>query len=147
MTRMLLSAAVVAAVSTFAGPAFAESHTAGGDAAKGEKVFKKCRACHMVGEKAKNRVGPALNGVIGRKAGSAEGYKYSKLLLAAAEAGLVWGEKEVVAYVANPTGYLKEFLKEKGKEPKGKGKMAYKLKKGAEDVTAYIATFSEAKTN
>ena len=48
-----------------------------GDAVAGEKVFKKCMACHKVGEAAKNSVGPVLNGVIGRPAGTAEGYSYS----------------------------------------------------------------------
>ena len=61
----------------------------GGDAANGEKVFKKCMSCHMVGEGAKNKVGPVLNGVFGTVAGTSEGYKYGKSLVAAGEAGLV----------------------------------------------------------
>ena len=146
MKKMMLSAALLAAVSTLGGAAFADSHSAG-DAKKGEKVFKKCRACHMVGAKAKNRVGPQLNGVVGRKAGTAEGYKYSKLLVAAGEAGLVWDEKTIAGYSADPTKWLKAYMEEKGKEAKGKGKMVYKLKKGQDDVAAYLATFTEAKTN
>ena len=60
-----------AALGTMAGSALAE----GGDAAKGEKVFRKCKACHAA-EEAKNKVGPHLVGVIGRQAASVEGYKY-----------------------------------------------------------------------
>jgi len=67
------------------------------DAAQGGKVFKKCKSCHMVGEGAKNRVGPNLTGVIGRPAGSMDGYKYSKSMLAAGTAGLLWHEDNVFA--------------------------------------------------
>ena len=71
-------------------PALAEA-----DLKKGEKVFKKCMACHQIGEDAKNRVGPILTGVIGRIAGSVEGYKYGKHTKEAGEAGLVWTEEEI----------------------------------------------------
>ena len=60
------------------------------DLKKGEKVFKKCGACHAVGEGAKNKVGPQLNGIIGRKAGSLEGFKFSKAM---AESGITWAKK------------------------------------------------------
>ena len=75
--------------------------------AKGEKVFKKCKACHKVGDKAKNGTGPILNGVYGRAAGTVDGFKYSKPMLAAAEGGLVWGEAELSGYLANPRKYMK----------------------------------------
>jgi len=141
--------AATAAVSLLAisGNAFAE-----GDPAKGEKVFRKCTACHMVGEKAKNRVGPVLTGVVGRKAGTAEGYKYSKLNQAAGEAGLEWTEENLIAYLPDPSGFLKKYLKENDAADKAKGrsKMVYKLKKEDErkDVVAYLKTFSkEPATN
>ncbi|MEL6299940.1 MAG: c-type cytochrome [Pseudomonadota bacterium] len=128
------------------GAAMAQS---GGDAKKGERVFKKCTACHMVGDKAKNRVGPVLNGIVGRAAGTAEGYRYSKLNLAAGEAGLVWTAENIIAYLPDPSAYLKTFLKENGAADKAKGrsKMVYKLKKEDErkDVVAYLETFSEPK--
>ena len=75
--------------------------------AKGEKVFKKCKACHKVGDKAKNGTGPILNGVYGRAAGTVDGFKYSKPMLAAAEGGLVWDEAELSGYLANPRKYMK----------------------------------------
>ena len=113
---------------------------AAGDAEKGKKVFKKCQACHMVGEGAKNRVGPILTGVVGRTAGSVEGYKYGKSIVKAGEGGLVWTEEEIFAYLKNPKKYLRKRLDDK----KAKSKMSFKLKKEGqrEDVIAYLKTFS-----
>ncbi|MEP3947737.1 c-type cytochrome [Ascidiaceihabitans sp.] len=76
-------------------------------AAKGEKVFKKCKSCHQVGEKAKNRSGPVLNGVVGGAAGVVGGFKYSKPMKAAAEDGLIWTETELAAFLAKPKAYMK----------------------------------------
>lgn len=76
-------------------------------AAKGEKVFRKCKSCHQVGEGAKNRVGPILNGVVGADAGLVDGFKYSKALTAMAEGGLVWSEAELAAFLEKPKGYMK----------------------------------------
>ena len=69
------------------------------DAAAGEKVFAKCKICHQVGEAAKNGVGPVLNGVVGRKAGSEEGYNYSA---ANKSSGLTWDEATLKQYLKNP---------------------------------------------
>lgn len=76
-------------------------------AAKGEKVFKKCKACHQIGEGAKNRSGPILNGIVGGPAGAVEGFKYSKPMMSAAEGGLVWDETELAAFLAKPKKYMK----------------------------------------
>ena len=76
-------------------------------AAKGEKVFKKCKSCHQVGAKAKNRSGPILNGIVGNAAGAVEGFKYSKPMKAAAEGGLIWTESELAAFLAQPKKYMK----------------------------------------
>lgn len=105
-----------------------------GDAAKGEKVFKKCKACHAVGEGAKHRVGPHLNDVVGRAAGGAEGYKYSKAMKAAGEAGTTWDDEALDAFLAKPRGYMKGT------------KMSFAgLRKDSErtDIIAYLRTFSE----
>lgn len=76
-------------------------------AKKGEKVFKKCKACHQLGDGAKNRVGPILTGIVGAPAGAVEGFKYSKPMVAAAEGGLVWDEAELTAFLAKPKSYMK----------------------------------------
>ena len=73
------------------------------DAAEGEEVFKKCRACHQVGESAKNGVGPVLNGVIGRKAGTIEGFNYSE---ANKNSGLTWDEATFTKYIQDPRGVV-----------------------------------------
>ncbi len=68
----------------------------------GEKVFKKCRSCHEVGTFAKVKIGPPLNDLIGRVAGSHEGVKYSSAMIAAGEAGLVWTEEVLDQYLTRP---------------------------------------------
>lgn len=69
------------------------------DAAAGEKVFTQCRACHQVGPNAKNAVGPLLNGLFGRTAGTVEGYNYSP---ANKNSGLTWDEATFREYIQNP---------------------------------------------
>ncbi|MFU8779293.1 MAG: c-type cytochrome [Roseovarius sp.] len=94
MTRLSITTALILAAFSFgATPAMA------GDAAAGEKIFNKCKACHQVGEKAKNRVGPMLNGTVGQPAGAVEGFKYSDAL---SGSGLVWDEATLAAYLADP---------------------------------------------
>jgi cytochrome c len=69
------------------------------DASAGEKVFGKCKVCHQVGERAKNSVGPQLNGIVGRKAGTAAGYAYSA---ANKNCGLTWDAPTLKRYLQNP---------------------------------------------
>jgi cytochrome c len=92
---MLLRYSTIAAVAfaVSAGPAAAQ------DAAAGEKVFAKCKICHQIGENAKNLVGPALNGVVGRPAGTYPGYNYSD---ANKNSGLTWDEATLKIYLKNP---------------------------------------------
>lgn len=132
--------ALLTATATFlalSAPAFAE-----GDVAKGEKSFKKCKACHMIVDEDGTKIykggktGPNLYGIIGRVAGSYDGFKFGKSLIAAGEGGLVWDEANLAAYVANP----KAFLKEVTGDAAAKSKMSFKLKKGGEDVAAYLAS-------
>lgn len=73
-----------------------------GDAARGETLFNVCAGCHQIGPGAANRVGPHLNGLIGRVAGSVEGFAYSEAFGAARERGLVWREDVLRAYIARP---------------------------------------------
>jgi len=112
---------------TLSMPAFAD-----GDAAAGEKVFKKCKACHAVGDGAKNKVGPALNGIVGAPAGQIEGFKYSKSMIETAEGGLVWDEESLAAYLTKPKSVVP------------KTKMSFAGLRKEDDVAniiAYLKTF------
>lgn len=90
MRKWIVAASLLAAL-----PASAVA----GDAEAGKSVFGKCRACHQVGEGAKNAVGPNLTGVIGRKAGTVEGFNYSEAMKAS---GLTWDEATFKDYIADP---------------------------------------------
>jgi cytochrome c2 len=102
------------------------------EAAAGEKVFKRCGACHAIGEGAKNKVGPELNGIIGRTAGTAEGFTYSDAMTEAGAAGLVWNADTLAEYLANP----------KAKVPGTK--MTFAGLKKPEEITAVIAYLTQA---
>ncbi|GLK84343.1 c-type cytochrome [Ancylobacter defluvii] len=91
----LLAAAVLAALGSTAA-------LADGDATKGANVFKKCMACHAVGEGAKNKVGPELNGIVGRKMGAVEGFNYSDTLKEHGAKGDTWTAEQLSTYLANP---------------------------------------------
>ena len=135
----LRTLAILAALGV-ASPVFAEA-----DIAKGEKLFKKCKACHMIvnGDDVifkGGKTGPNLYGIIGRTAGTAEGFKYGKSLVAAGEAGLVWDQAILASYVVNPKTFLKEYLDDGG----AKTSMSFRLKKGGEDVAAYLASIAPA---
>ncbi|MCZ4352738.1 c-type cytochrome [Roseovarius aestuarii] len=93
----------------------------------GEKVFRKCKACHQVGEGAKNRVGPILTGIVGHAAGQVDGFKYSKPLMRMADDGLVWDEDNLRAFLAKPKGFMKGT------------KMGFNGLKKDEDLAAIIA--------
>ena len=69
------------------------------DAAAGKTSFNKCLACHAIGEGAKNKVGPVLNGLDGRKSGTAEGYSYSE---ANKNSGITWNKDEFLTYIKDP---------------------------------------------
>lgn len=95
--------------------------------AAGEAVFKKCKACHMVGEGAKNRVGPVLNGVVNRHAAAVEGFKYSSAMQEAGASGMVWDSETLHGYLADPKGFIP------------KNKMSFAGLKSPEDIDAVIA--------
>ena len=98
MRHTISALTLVAGLIATAAPAAAQ------DVAAGEKSFSKCRPCHMIGENAKNGVGPVLNGVIGRPAGSVEGYNYSP---ANKGSGLTWDEATFLEYIAAPNAKIK----------------------------------------
>ena len=124
-------------------------HAVGQDAAKGEIIFKQCMACHRIGEGAKNLIGPVLNNVIGRQAGTAADFKYSALNKHAGEAGLVWSEDLIFEYLPDPNAFLKKFLTDKGKadEATGSTMMTFRLanEQQRKDVIAYVKQFSTPK--
>lgn len=98
MIRTAVASAALIALTVIAGSAQAE-----GDAAAGEKLFRQCKACHAV-EAGKNRVGPSLFGVVGKKAASAEEFKgYSAGLKTA---GFVWDDAKLDAYLTNPKAMI-----------------------------------------
>lgn len=102
--------------------------------AEGEKVFRKCKACHMVGEGAKNRTGPQLNDVVNNQMASVDGFRYSSTLEEMGEAGKVWDEEALAAFLANPRDYVKGT------------KMAFSGLRKDEDiaaVTEYLKSFSQ----
>lgn len=74
--------------------------------AAGEGAFRQCKACHQLGEDAKNRTGPVLNGMLGRPVGSVEGFRYSGVFQDAAAAGDVWTQDSLAAFLADPRGTM-----------------------------------------
>ena len=121
--------AVIAFAAAFVAMSGSQTFAAG-DAAAGEKVFKKCRACHVV-DKEQNRTGPHLVNLFGRTAGTVDGYKkYSKAMK---NSGIVWNEETLDGYLKAPKKYLKGT------------RMAFAgLKKESDraNVIAYLKTFS-----
>jgi len=99
------------------------------DAASGEKIFVQCKACHQIGENAKNAVGPVLNGLFGRKAGMIEGYSYSP---ANKNSGITWDEATFREYIKDP----------KAKIPGTKMTFpGLKDPKQIDDIVAYLKQF------
>lgn len=119
----------------------AAAHESMGDADKGEKEFKKCKACHMIQAPdgtdivKGGKTGPNLYGVVGRKAGTEEGFKYSDALIKLGEAGEVWTPEDLEHYITDPNSYVQE----KTGDDKLKTKMTFKLNKNQADVVAFLA--------
>jgi cytochrome c len=93
MKTPILNALVVVTSLTVASSALAQ------DAAAGKTSFNKCLACHAIGEGAKNKVGPVLNGLEGRKSGSIEGYSYTD---ANKNSGITWNKETFLEYIKDP---------------------------------------------
>jgi cytochrome c len=119
------SAFVLAVTLTLAGIGAAQAQ----DVAEGEKSFRKCMACHAIGEGAKNKVGPELNGLDGRHSGEAPGYNYSE---ANKKSGITWNEVTFLEYIKDPRAKIPGT------------KMAFagiKKESEAKDLWAYLKQF------
>ena len=123
ISRYVGAGVLVGAMTLGSGVALAQ-----GDAEAGEKVFNKCKACHVADEP-QNRVGPHLVGLFGRQAGSVEGFKYSDAMK---ESGVTWDEGTIAEYIADPRGYIKG------------NRMAFVGLKDEEEIADLIAYLKEA---
>lgn len=127
--------------------------TAAGDPAKGAQLYNRCSSCHAIIKDGEVLVkggitGPNLYGVVGRVAGSETDYRYGSErlpigmftddMIRAGEEGLVWTEENISAYSQDPIRFIKDYLKDETARPN----MSVKLKKGADDIAAFLATFA-----
>ena len=123
--------AVLAALIAAAGPASAQL---AGDPDRGEGFWNQCKGCHMIGPEAKNRIGPPLNGIFGRRAGAVPDFKYSKSMARMGADGLTWTFETLDAYIDNPKALVSGT------------RMAYRGLKDPQDradLIAYMRDFSD----
>ena len=128
--KVRLAALAFVALALGALPAAAQD----GNPEEGAEVFKKCRACHDVGPQARNKVGPVLNDIVGRHAGTIEGFAYSEANKTAGGKGLTWTEDILFKYLENPMAFMPGT------------KMAFAGLKDAQDrrdLIAYLKQFSK----
>lgn len=141
MKHLIISAAVIA---LSAPAAIADGHA---DPEAGKRKFGKCVACHVVkDDSGKNlagrsgRTGPNLYQVVGRQAGSLEGFRFKKSIVVAGQAGLIWTEEEIAKYLMNPTQYMRDVLDSSS----ARSGMSFRLRDEQEalDVAAFLASFN-----
>lgn len=132
-----------AATPATAETASVEPAAAMGDPDAGKRVFNKCKACHEASS-ARNKVGPTLKGMFGRKAAAVDGFRYSKDMAAVGEAGVVWDETAFLAFVADPKGYLADVLGKKS----ARTRMAFggiREEEDRQDLYAYLKEATSAE--
>ncbi|RVT99173.1 cytochrome c family protein [Rhodovarius crocodyli] len=103
-----------------------------GDVEAGRRVFAQCRACHLIDNSARNGVGPNLYGIMGRRAGQREGFRYSANMQERAAAGLTWDDATLRAYVANPKAVVPQ------------GSMTFAGLRNPEQINNLMAFLAEA---
>ena len=128
--KALAAAAIVAA-----GPAVASDL---GDVARGKELFGKCSGCHQVGQGAENRIGPHLNELFGRRAGTVEGFNYSKAFERAGGKGLEWHADTLAVFIANPKSLVPGTRMSFG---------GFDDPKDQADLIAYLRDFSASPAN
>lgn len=145
MSRKIVLAAAMTLLS--APMALADAHAASGDAAAGEAAFRQCVACHVVVNEAGDtlagrnaRTGPNLYGIAGAPIAHVEDFRYSPGLTALNEAGVVWTEESFVAYVQDPTGYIREA----SGDSSARGAMAFRVRSEEDAVNLYAYLVSLA---
>lgn len=129
--RILITFALAAVCTAAAADEF-------GDPVAGEKVFRKCKSCHQLGQGAKHRIGPHLNGIFGRQAGSHEDFRYSKALVRAGTGGLEWHADTLDAFLEKPRALASGT------------RMSFAGLKKSDDrlnLIAYLRTFSDDPAN
>jgi cytochrome c len=138
--KITLTAAALAALAVTAGPVMAD-----GDAAKGEREFRTCAACHVIDDPDGNRIagrgaktGPNLYNIIGRTAGTYENFRYRDALPTAGEAGLVWDTENLQEYLPDPQGFLRTFTG----DDSIRSAMAAQRVRGMEDLLAFLTLHS-----
>lgn len=106
-TRSRTFMTVLAFAATISASALAqEAAPAEGNADKGEKLYKRCVTCHTLEESGKHKLGPNLHGIFGSQAGTKEGFRYSKAMIAAGEDGLIWSDETLSQYVKAPKTFI-----------------------------------------
>ncbi|MDO5621883.1 MAG: cytochrome C [Paracoccus sp. (in: a-proteobacteria)] len=136
---MKVTIAAILASAALAAPAFAD-----GDPVAGQKEFNKCKACHTVEAPdgtvvvKGGKVGPNLYNIVGKTAGTVEGFKYSDALIKLGEAGEVWTPEDLEHYITDPNKYTEE----KVGDPALKTKMTFKLTRNQADVIAFLKEHS-----
>lgn len=147
----MISPKIAILLLTFAG---AHQASAEGDPARGKEIYNRCSSCHAIIKNGEVLVkggitGPNLYGVVGRPAGTENDYLYGSErlpigmftddMIRAGQQGLVWTQDSIAAYAQDPIGFIQDYLQDETARPN----MSVKLKSGAEDIAAYLATFSD----
>ncbi|MCT4683641.1 MAG: c-type cytochrome [Roseicyclus sp.] len=145
MSRKIVLAAAMTLLS--APMALADAHAASGDAAAGEAAFRQCVACHVVVNDAGEtlagrnaRTGPNLYGIAGEAWGTGDDFRWSPGMQALNEAGVLITEESFVAYVQDPTGYIREATGDNS----ARGAMAFRVRseEDAVNLYAYLASLA-----